>query len=239
MKDTLSRISNLLIVTAVFLYFTAWVYMHFYYEQFGLTTGSLKIDYSTYLVYSYNVFFSLQFLYILIPLLVLWLLIQMILYRTIKYKNTRPFYITMHRRIRVVRVIITRNKFSLLVLVMLVAFPLLFFCARAVALNHYHRDRETNNSYLRQVQFIFNKDAEWLSSSDTAVILPPQHERFKYDIPILKYDPAAILRLLAESDNYFFVLLQRPYRTAYRSFPEGYVFLVNKKDVLLAKIVLP
>jgi hypothetical protein len=145
----------------------------------------------------------------------------------------------MHRRIRVVRVIIARNKFSLLVLVMLVAFPLLFFCARAVALNHYHRDRETNNTYLRQVQFIFNKDAEWLSSSDTAVILPPQHERFRYDIPILKYDTAAILRLLAESDNYFFVLLQRPYRTAYRSFPEGYVFLVNKKDVLLAKIVLP
>jgi hypothetical protein len=58
MKDTLSRISNLLIVTAVFLYFTAWVYMHFYYEQFGLTTGSLKIDYSTYLVYSYNVFLA-------------------------------------------------------------------------------------------------------------------------------------------------------------------------------------
>ena len=228
MKDTLSRISNLLIVTAVFLYFTAWVYMHFYYEQFGLTTGSLKIDYSTYLVYSYNVFFSLQFLYILLPLLVLWLLI---LYCANKYKNTR--------RIRVVRVIITRNKFSLLVLAMLVAFPLLFFCARAVALNHYHRDRETNNTYLRQVQFIFNKDAEWLSSSDTAVILPSQHERFKYDIPILKYDTAAILRLLAESDNYFFVLLQRPYRTTYRSFPEGYVFLVNKKDVLLAKIVLP
>jgi len=239
MKDTLSRISNLLIVTAVFLYFTAWVYMHFYYEQFGLTTGSLKIDYSTYLVYSYNVFFSLQFFYILLPLLVLWLLIQIVLYLTKKYKNTRSSYTTMHRRIRVVRVIINRNKFSLLVLVMLVAFPLLFFCARAVALNDYHRDRETDDTYLKKVQFIFNKDAEWLSSSDTAVILPPKHERFKYDIPVLKYDTAAILRLLAESDNYFFVLRQGPYNTTYRRFPEGYVFLVNKKDVLLAKIVLP
>jgi polyferredoxin len=51
----------------------------------------------------------------------------MILYRTNKYKNTRLPYATLHRRIRVVRVVITRNKFSLLVLVMLVAFPLLAY----------------------------------------------------------------------------------------------------------------
>jgi hypothetical protein len=163
----------------------------------------------------------------------------MILYFTNRYKNIRPSYTILHRRIRVVRVTIYRNKFSLLVLIMLVAFPLLFFCARAVALNHYHRDRETNGTYLKKVQFIFNKDAEWLSSSDTALILPPQHERFKYDISILKYDTAAILRLLAESDDYFFVLRQGPYDTTVHVFPEGYVFLVNKKDVLLAKIVLP
>lgn len=219
MKDTLSRISSLLVVTAVFLYFTAWVYMHFYYEQFGLTTGSLKIDYSTYLVYSYNVFFSFQFLYILIPLSILTLLIRVL-----------------YGRIVVMRETLTRHKFGLLLLLMLLAFPLLFLCARAVALSDYHRDRE-GDSYLKKVQFIFNKDAECLSSSDTAVILPP--ERFKLDVSTLKYDTAGILRLLAESDDYFFVLRQGPYNATYRRFPEGYVFLVNKKDVLLAKIVLP
>jgi hypothetical protein len=233
MKDSLSRISNLLIITAVFLYFTAWVYMHFYFERFGLTTGSLKIDYATYLVYSYNVFFSFQFLYILLPLIVLWLLIQILLYRDNKYKDT-----TMSRRLRVIRVTISRNQFGLLLLLMLIAFPLLFFCARAVALSDYQRDRE-GDTYLKKVQFIFNKDAEWLSSSDTVAILPPGHGRFKNDISVLKYDTTGILRLLAESDEYFFVLRQGPYNTTLHSFPEGYVFLVNKKDVLLAKIVLP
>lgn len=238
MKDTLSRISNLLIITAVFLYFTAWVYVHFYFGQFGLTTGSLKIDYSTYLVYSYNVFFSFQFLYILIPLLVLWLAVQIILYRTNKFKDTRSAYESMHKRIRVIRVTIGRNKFGFLVLLMLIAFPLLFFCARAVALSDYDRDRFGGNTYLKRVQFVFNKDAEWLSS-DTVVTLPPQHERFKYDIPRLKYDTKGVLRLLAESDNYFFVLIQGPYDETAHYLPEANVFFVNKKDVLLAKIVLP
>jgi hypothetical protein len=236
MKDTLSRISNLLIITAVFLYFTAWVYVHFYFGQFGLTTGSLKIDYSTYLVYSYNVFFSFQFLYILIPLLILWLAVQVILYRTNKFKDMRPAYASMHRRIRTIRVTIGRNKFGFLVLLMLIAFPPLFICARAVALSDYDRDR-FGKSYLKKVQFIFNKGAEWLSS-DTVVVLPPEHQRFKQDIARLKYDTADLLRLLAESDNYFFVLLQGPYDKRSKTFPEANVFLINKKDVLLSKIII-
>ena len=239
MKDTLSRISSLLVVTAVFLYFTAWVYMHFYFERFGLPTGSLKIDYSTYLVYSYNVFFSLQFLYILVPIVLLGLVAQMIIYRANKYKNRRRLHATFYTRILSIRAIFNHNRFGLLLLLMLVAFPLLFLCARCVALSDYHRDRESKDTNLKNVQFIFNKDAGWLSSSDTVSILPPQHERFRLDIYTLKYDTAAILRLLAESDDYYFVLRQGRYNATARRFPEGYVFVVNKKDVLLAKIVLP
>jgi len=80
MDKLLSTARDLLITIGIFLYFSAWVYIHFYYQQFGISTETLKLDYSSYLVYSYNVLSSGTFLFyasvILILLLSVWVLIR-------------------------------------------------------------------------------------------------------------------------------------------------------------------
>src|SRR4051794_38644152 len=77
MGELLKQIRDLTIIVGIYLYFIAWVYVHFYYEQFGISTESVKIDYNSYLMYSYNVVTSAKFLFwvkVLVWLMLLWLI---------------------------------------------------------------------------------------------------------------------------------------------------------------------
>src|SRR5215831_19192351 len=116
MKDKLSIIRDLLIIAAIFLYFIAKVYVHFYYDKFGLRGQSLNIDYSTYLVYSYNVVYSKPFLFLVVISVAVYIVGRLLL---------RLFSSDKYPRIKWLRSWIDTNKLLLLGIVTLVIFPFL------------------------------------------------------------------------------------------------------------------
>jgi hypothetical protein len=59
---SLATIRDLLIIIGIYCYFVAWVYLHTYYTSFGIATESLRLDYSAYLIFSYNVLTSPAFI---------------------------------------------------------------------------------------------------------------------------------------------------------------------------------
>jgi hypothetical protein len=63
-------------------------------------------------------------------------------------------------------------------------------------------------------------------------------EVFYSDISLIKNDPQQLLRFLAESDKYYIVLHQRPFNKMLGALPSGYVYYIDKKDILLSKIIL-
>ncbi|MDN3654282.1 hypothetical protein QWZ08_01515 [Ferruginibacter paludis] len=243
MADTLKLIRDLTIVTGIYLYFIAWVYVNFYYQQFGISTASIKIDYSSYLMYSYNVITSASFLYWVKVFVVLVLIRLLVLFIIDLFRQRYTFFEKINTLLLNNLVMVTLKKmikqYSLLALIifLVLIFPLLFKVARRVAADNYRQDRiHTEN--LKSVQFIFRKEADLVSP---AIVLDSSLSRnhiFYNDIAILKNDQQQLLRLLAESDDYYIVLQQRPFNKALGALPLGYIYYVNKKDILLSKIIL-
>jgi len=243
MGDALKVIRDFTIILAIYLYFIAWVYVHFYYHQFGISTDAIKIDYNSYLVFSYNVVTSVQFicwlktiaLVVLSALaltIIIWWLSRKVtaLQKFISYAGSNHFVLRIWQLIK-------KYRLLLLVIICILVFPKLFSISREVAIANYREDRQSTQN-LKTIEFIFRKDAEFLSP--TVVLdssLSPQNNLFA-DITIIKNDTQQILRLLGESDQYYIVLQQRPFNKQLGALPTGYVYFIDKKDVLLAKIVL-
>src|SRR5580658_2906640 len=142
----MARIRDLIIVVGIYLYFTAWIYVHFYYDQFGLSTETIKIDYSSYLVYSWDVLASGHFLLITGIILGAAFLVRLIIFRLCP--EIRSWF--------------TSRQFGLSICLMILAFPYFFYHARYAAIKNYRHDRmDTRN--LRTIQFIFRKQADLLS----------------------------------------------------------------------------
>ena len=243
MDDILKRIRDLTIIVGIYLYFIAWIYVHFYYQQFGVSTESVRIDYSSYLMYSYNVLTSSNFLY-WIRILILVLVIRMIILITISYLGNRYIhfkelsgFISHNWIVDLVKKL--NQKYSLLVLILflVIIFPLLFKVSREVAINDYREDR-LNTKQLKTIQFIFRKDSELLSPTVMLDSTMSKNDVFYSDVSLIKNDPQQLLRLLAESDKYYIVLQQRPYNKEFKALPSGYVYYIDKKDILLSKIIL-
>ncbi len=243
MGETLKVIRDLTIVLAIYLYFIAWVYVHFYYQQFGISTNAIRIDYNSYLMYSYNVLTSPEFMKelktllwaVLIVvgciLLLKWLILKFV--RAVEGKTGATSDTA----------VVTAEKFNkqyrilLLAILAVIIFPQLFKVSREVAINNYRQDRKDTRN-LKTVQFIFRKDADLLSPAivlDSS--LSPANNLYA-DIKIIKDDTDQILRLLGESDTYYIVLQQRPFNPGKHALPTGFVYFINKKDVLLSKIIL-
>ncbi|MDB5279672.1 MAG: hypothetical protein JWR61_4627 [Ferruginibacter sp.] len=243
MADTLKLIRDLTIVTGIYLYFIAWVYVNFYYQQFGISTASIKIDYSSYLMYSYNVITSAPFLYWVKLFVVLVLIRLLVLFIIDLFRQRYTFFekintLLLNNLVMVtLKKMIKQNSLLALIIFLVLIFPLLFKVARRVAVDNYRQDRiHTEN--LKSVQFIFRKEADLVSP---AIVLDSSLSRnhiFYNDIAVLKNDQQQLLRLLAESDDYYIVLQQRPFNKALGALPLGYIYYVNKKDILLSKIIL-
>jgi hypothetical protein len=243
MADTLKLIRDLTIIIGIYLYFIAWVYVNFYYQQFGISTASVKIDYSSYLMYSYNVITSPPFLYWVKFFVVLVLIRLLVLFVSDLLSKRYTFFAKINllllNNLFTVTVKKLTKQYSLLVLIifLVIIFPLLFKVSRRVAVDNYRQDRiHTEN--LKSIQFIFRKDADLMSP---AMVLDSSLSRshiFYNDLAVLKNDQQQLLRLLAESDDYYIVLQQRPFNKALGALPLGYVYYVNKKDILLSKIIL-
>src|SRR6185312_15565396 len=159
MGDALKVIRDFTIILAIYLYFIAWVYVHFYYHQFGISTDVIRIDYNLYLLFSYNVVTSVQF---------------------ISYAGNNNFVLGIWQLLK-------KYRLLLLVIICILVFPKLFSISREVAIANYREDRQSTQN-LKTIEFIFRKDAEFLSP--TVVLdssLSPQNNLFA-DITIIKND---------------------------------------------------
>ena len=243
MEQTIKKIRDLTFIVVVYLYFVAWVYIHFYYQQFGISTSSVKIDYNSYLMYSYNVLTSSTFLF-WVKLGVALTVLQMVLsFLVTRFGQKSTHFSNLHRfqsyQAFLLRWKHFREQYSFLALAILfiVIFPLLFRVSRQVALQNYQQDRkETSN--LKAIQFLFRQDADIMSPARILDSSLSQSDVFYKDMLLLKNDSRQLLRLLGESDQYYIVLHQRPYNSAVGALPSGLVYYVNKKDVLLSKVIL-
>ncbi|MEO8763609.1 MAG: hypothetical protein ABI416_04945 [Ginsengibacter sp.] len=238
--ETLKIIRDLTIIIAIYLYFIAWVYVHFYYQQFGISTDAIRIDYNSYLMYSYNVIISARFMswiegyfFAAVLIFLFLLLLRWLSGKYVYFGKLRAFVANQ----------ISLKKFNKMYgLIFLIAFsifvfPQLFRISRDAAIDNYKDDR-LNTHNLKTIQFIFRKDADLMSP---AVVLDSSLSRdniFYADIGLIKNDPQQLLRLLGESDTYYIVMQQRPYNSKIGALPSGYVYFINKKDILLSKIIL-
>jgi hypothetical protein len=224
-KEYLSRISSLVVVIGIYLYFTAWTYIHFYYESFGLSTVSIRVDYSSYLVYSWDVLTATPFL-----LRTGIFLVAVLIGRAAWPLLRKKFNPGLADRVR-------KKGFALLLVLMILVFPYLFFSARSAALLNYRLDR-IGASHLKTIQFLFKQAGEELSPAvtlDSVSRLPAELVR---DIQLIKKDSNQQLKLLGETDNDYIVLNQPPYDDSLKIIPTGSVYFVHKADLLLTKIIL-
>lgn len=212
---SLSSIRDLLIIIGIYCYFIAWVYLHTYYASFGIATESLRLDYSSYLVFSYNVLTSGAFIRFSVLAVVAGICF------------CGCYLFLLHKASRIVRRRLLGLRTIAIVLAMIAAFPILFNMAKQTALENYAADR-TNTGERHRIEFIFRKDA----SLDSTTI------KSNYALNILNTDKGKNLRLLGESDAYFIVLNQMPMDPQVGSFPEGAVYYIDKKDVLVSRIIL-
>ncbi|TDX01570.1 hypothetical protein [Dinghuibacter silviterrae] len=220
MKDYLSKAGNLLLVLGIYVYFSAWVYVHSFYGHFGVSPATLGIDYSAYLVFSFNVFISKPFLVALGVFAVLGL-VRMGL--AIAHWKAPSF--------------LTRFRLVWLLAFMVLLFPWLFYVAQTAAWNDYTNER-LNKGTLRSVQFVFRKDSDVLYPAQVLDTAGQAGQDLLQDLRLLKNDSTRLLKLLGESDAYYIVLSQRPVDPVVGALPIGFVYFVDKKDVLLAKITL-
>jgi len=212
---SLSGIRDLLIIIGIYCYFIAWVYLHTYYDSFGIATESLRLSYTSYLIFSYDVLTSDAFIRFSI-----WAVIAFICLSTI-------FLFLLHRFQRQGRMRLRFARTCAILLAMVALFPILFQIAKQTALANYSDDR-TNTGSKHRIEFIFRKDI----GMDSNVV------KSNYSISLLSSDAGKNLRMLGETDEYFIVLNQLPYDRQVGSFPEGAVYYVDKKDILVSHIIL-
>ncbi len=243
MGDALKTIRDFTIILAIYLYFIAWVYVHFYYGQFGISTDAIHIDYNSYLIFSYNVVTSSQFLswllWVVIIIVVLIIFFEIIRRPPLKVVFLKNFSAWLKSKAFVIGSWNFFKSYRLLcfIIISILIFPKLFSIAREIAIANYREDRVSTQN-LKTIEFVFRKDAEFLSP---AVVLDsslsPKNNLYT-DIAVLKNDSTQVLRLLGQSDEYYIVLQQRPYNKDVGALPTGYVYFIDKKDVLLTKIIL-
>lgn len=224
----LSTIRDLVIIIGIYLYFIAWVYVNSYYGHFGISASSLKLDYASYLVFSFNVVMSLRFLWLLIivvSIAVLLCVLNYLLRRRSGRQKLRPLL----RRL-------SRAKFLAIICCMAALFPWLFYITQRVAWSDY-LDQRTNRGDLRSIQFVFRKDSDMHVPTLILDSLTRSGNDLTGDIRLLTTDDTRSLKLLAETDASYIVLNQHPPDPAFGT-PVGFVYFIDKKDVLFARIIL-
>lgn len=214
MDNFLSKIRDITLIIGIYLFFIAWVYVHFYYTQFGLSASQLKLDYTDYLVYSYPVVTSPKFIVCMVGLIAAFMLWK--------------FLIKSYEKL---------NSFSLAIFIvlMIAVFPVFFTIARDKAVDDYWDNRKHTDQF-KTIQFLFKKDIYLLSPDVILDSATFTRKDFQNDVASLKNNSDTILHLLGQSDSYYYVLKQ-PYATG-STIQRGCVYFVKKEDVLFAKIIL-
>jgi hypothetical protein len=228
MVSFLAKTRDLIIIIGIYTYFTAFVYVHFYYESFGLSTQSLKIDYASYLVYAYDVVSAPLFIFCALVLIILLFVGKMALHYVYQKK--------LRESARFQKMFV-RYRFLGRVLQLVLLFPFLYYTAQVVARQDYVQARMDLKN-LKAIQFVFRGSAEGLSPYTRLDSIPLSSNELSGDMALLKRDTSQRLNLLGESDQEYIVLNQPSYDTALHQLPSGYIYYVIKNDVLLARISL-
>ena len=200
---------DILVIVGIFLFFTGWTYVYYFYNYFGLSASLVSINYSDYVVYSYVVLSSYHWL----PLFVLLVLI-------FAYRRWLRKYVSI------------TIALAVLLLPLLYSLAVIVAGADAVALR-------TERNTMRHISFVFKQGTGILAydmpnDSATAHIHP-----LKKDIEILKDTSVANhLYLLGQNQEYFFVLFQVSGKSEIRTLPFGTIYFINKNDLLYSKITL-
>jgi hypothetical protein len=208
-KISLGDVRDILIIAGIFLFFTGWVYVYYFYNYFGLSISLVSISYADYLVYSYNVFTS----YYLMPLLALVILVLV-------YRKWFVKYV------------------SLTIFLAVVLFPVLYFLAKKTADKDALEMRSFRKS-MRHISFVFKEDADLLAYKFDNDSIHHSSHIVKGDLDILKDTSLpSHLYLLGQNQEYFFVLHQEQGLPEIKSLPFGNVYFINKSYVLYSKVTL-
>ena len=207
-KITIQNIRDVLLIIGIFLFFTGWIYVYYYYDYFGISFSSVEVDYTSYIVYSFIVCSSFSY----IPLLVLLAL-------------AAAYYFW-----------IKKSVFSTIICSILL-FPGLFLLAQKAAFADAAKTRLAVSG-MREIQFVFRSDADVLGYKNTPDSLGGLNRLVKNDVPVIKNAVKVPMRLLGENDNCFILLNQPPQLAGIPDLPVGCVYFINKKDVLFSKIIL-
>lgn len=207
---SLSEARDLTVVIAIFLFFTGWIYLYFFYHYFGLSVGILSTSYSDYLVYSYFVLSA----YWGLPILLIAGLIAVYLYWF-------------------------RNRQVVLVALVIAAFPLLAFAAKKVATEKAFHLREDPQS-MRHISFVFREHADMLAPGRTPDSALAGRAVLLHDNDVLRNNDIRnnMLFFLGQNEDYYFVLYQPKGLPNISALTLGTLYYVNKQDVLYSKITI-
>jgi hypothetical protein len=132
---------------------------------------------------------------------------------------------------------LARYRFAGRVFQLVLLFPFLYYTSRSIAGQDYLQAR-INQKGLKAIQFVFRKSAEGLSPYTRLDSLPLSKNELSGDMRLLKQDTSEVLNLLGESEQYYIILNQPPYDAVDHQLFAGYIYYVNKNDVLFSRIVL-
>jgi hypothetical protein len=207
-KITLQNIRDVFIIAGIFLFFTGWIFVYYYYEYFGISFLSVRVDYATYLVYSFKVFSSYGYA----PMIALTAISSIVIYRR-------------------------KKNILAMILFALILIPSLFALAKKVGHDEALNLRHHCASELREVQFIFRDTRGLTGYGNISDSILSGNIIVKNDMASLTNKAGASpLYLLGENENYFIVLNQPPASAEVKAVPIGELFFIDKKDVLYAKI---
>lgn len=206
-KINFSNLRDILLVAGIYLFFAGWVYVYYFYEYFGLSSSGIKIEYTSYLVYSFVVASSFHYL----PMLGIAAFLLILYY----------FF---------------RNSLVVFVIAALSLFPILYLLAKRAAIKS-ATDVRSATYNTREVHFVFGDNSGILSYQNNPDSLVAKNNLIHEDLLQLKYDKIH-LYLLGENDNYYIVLNQQPIPKDIGVLPIGCVYFIDKKDVILTKIII-
>jgi len=206
---TLGDIRDILIIVAIFLFFTGWIYLHYFYDYFGLSVSLLSINYSDYLVYSYTVFIS----YYGLPALGILLLLYV-------YERWLKKYLPLG------------------IFLAVLLFPSLYLLARNVASDNALKLSKCRGVCMRHISFVFNQETGFVAGKSSSDSLKENDSIVKSDLANVTNTDIDNNRLylLGQNQDYYFVLFQPPNKYTANTPPQGIIYYVKKSYVLYAKI---
>jgi hypothetical protein len=208
-KISLEDLRNILIIVGIFLFFTGWIYIYYFYDYFGISMSLVSVDYTSYIVYSFEVLIAYHYLFLFGILILIYIFFKWL-----------------------------KKYIAVSVIIALSLFLVLYWFAKRVANDNAVQIRSSPSS-LRHISFVFKEGADFLAYKFSNDSLPGNNLIIKNDLIILKDPGIpSQLYLLGQNQEYFFVLFQPSLEEGIKALPLGSIYFIKKDDVLYSKITI-